>query len=129
VTAPPLRTVAIALCYSLGAHGIMTINDFKSIDGDRRVGIGSLPARLGPDRAARVACAIMAAFQLIVVGLLIAWGRPGYAAAVGVILALQVPLMARFIAAPRTRDIWFSATGVPLYVTGMMISAFALRSL
>jgi len=129
VAAPPLRTIALALCYSLGAHGIMTINDFKSIDGDRRVGIGSLPARLGPDRAARLACAIMACFQVIVVALLVSWGRPGYAAAVAAIVALQLPLMARFIAAPRSRDIWFSATGVPLYVTGMMISAFALRSI
>jgi 4-hydroxybenzoate polyprenyltransferase len=48
----------LAGLYSVGAHGIMTLNDFKSVEGDRRMGIGSLPVRLG-DRsmAGRVACA------------------------------------------------------------------------
>ena len=39
--------------YSVGAHGIMTLNDFKSVEGDRRMGIGSLPVRLGVERAAQ----------------------------------------------------------------------------
>ncbi len=42
------RSLAAAL-YSVGAHGIMTLNDFKSIEGDRRMGIGSLPVQLGVD--------------------------------------------------------------------------------
>jgi chlorophyll synthase len=29
----------------------MTLNDFKSIEGDRRMGIGSLPVQLGPCKA------------------------------------------------------------------------------
>ena len=33
--------------YSLGAHGIMTLNDFKAIEGDRRMGVRSLPVQLG----------------------------------------------------------------------------------
>ena len=36
-----------AALYSAGAHGIMTLNDFKSVEGDRRFGVGSLPVRLG----------------------------------------------------------------------------------
>ena len=28
----------------------MTLNDFKSIEGDRQMGIGSLPVQLGVDR-------------------------------------------------------------------------------
>ena len=47
--------------YSVGAHGIMTLNDFKSVEGDRRMGIDSLPVLLGVERAARVACLVMAA--------------------------------------------------------------------
>ena len=31
---PPGETIILALLYSIGAHGIMTLNDFKSIEGD-----------------------------------------------------------------------------------------------
>ena len=47
---PESRTLVLAALYSLGAHGIMTLNDFKSVEGDRRMGIGSLPVRLGRSR-------------------------------------------------------------------------------
>ena len=51
---PDARIVSLALLYSFGAHGIMTLNDFKSIEGDTRMGIRSLPVQLGTDRAARL---------------------------------------------------------------------------
>ena len=51
-------SLLLAALYSIGAHGIMTLNDFKSIEGDRRMGIGSLPVLLGVDGAARVACIV-----------------------------------------------------------------------
>ncbi|MFX4443184.1 UbiA family prenyltransferase, partial [Acinetobacter baumannii] len=76
---PEARSVLLALLYSIGAHGIMTLNDFKSIDGDRRMGIGSLPVRLGVDGAARAACITMAAPQALVVLALVAWDRPWHA--------------------------------------------------
>ena len=41
----------LALLYSIGAHGIMTLNDFKSVEGDRRMGVRSLPVQLGVQRA------------------------------------------------------------------------------
>ena len=31
--------IILAALYSIGAHGIMTLNDFKSVEGDRRMGI------------------------------------------------------------------------------------------
>ena len=31
----------------------MTLNDFKSVEGDQRMGVGSLPVQLGVERAAR----------------------------------------------------------------------------
>ncbi len=124
---PSARTMALAGLYSLGAHGIMTLNDFKSIDGDRRCGIGSLPARLGAARAARVACVAMALPQAVVVLCLLAWGRPVHAVAVALLLAAQGLLMRRLLADPRGRAPWYNGTGIVLYVAGMMVSAFALR--
>jgi chlorophyll synthase len=126
--APSLRSLILAALYSAGAHGIMTLNDFKSMDGDRRMGIGSLPVRLGAPRAAQVACWVMALPQVAVVLLLLDWGCPGHAAGVGVLLAIQGVMMRRFLAAPRERALWYSGFGVPLFVLGMLVAAFALRA-
>jgi len=35
----------------------------------------------------------------------------------------------RFLRSPLERATWFSGLGVSVYVTGMMISAFAVRAL
>ena len=126
---PDARGVALAALYSLGAHGILTLNDFKSVDGDVRFGVGSLPARLGVQRAARVACAAMAGAQVAVVALLAAWERPLAALLVAALLGVQLWMMRRFLRAPRERALWLSAGGVPFYVLGMLASAFALRAM
>jgi chlorophyll synthase len=125
---PDARTFLLAALYSAGAHGIMTLNDFKSIEGDRRLGIGSLPVRLGAQRAAITACAFMAAPQVAVVALLLAWQRPLHAGAVAALLLVQAGLMLRLLRRPRELAPWYNATGVTLYVLGMLVSAFALRS-
>ena len=128
-TVPDWRIFVVAGLYSAGAHGIMTLNDFKSVEGDRRMGIGSLPVRLGVETAARVACAVMALPQVAVIALLVAWGRPFFAATIGVLLVAQFAFMARWLQAPRERAPWYNGTGVSSYVTGMMICAFALRGI
>ncbi|MGA2128265.1 MAG: chlorophyll synthase ChlG [Xanthobacteraceae bacterium] len=126
---PPAPVLVLALLYSVGAHGIMTLNDFKSIKGDRQTGIASLPVMLGVDGAARTACAIMAAPQVIVIALLVHWEQPVHAGIVTLLLAAQLALMARFLAAPVEKALWYSGFGVPLYVFGMLASAFAVRAL
>ena len=128
-SAPDWRIVAVALLYSVGAHGIMTLNDFKSVDGDKRMGIDSLPVLLGVGNAARFACFVMAVPQVIVVALLLSWQRPIHAAAVGALLAAQFFLMAHFLKSPRERAPWYNGTGISCYVTGMLITAFALAAL
>lgn len=125
--APGWRVVLVAALYGLGAHGIMTLNDFKSIEGDRRFGIGSLPVRLGPALAGRVACGFMAVPQVAVIALLAAWGAPLSAGAVALLVVAQVALMARLLCDPRALAPWYQGTGVTLYVIGMLVSAFALR--
>jgi chlorophyll/bacteriochlorophyll a synthase len=124
---PEMRSLALALLYSVAAHGIMTLNDFKSVDGDRQMGVGSLPVRLGVPNAARTACWVMAVPQVCVAALLASWGRPLHAGAVLALIACQALLMRRFLASPTARAVWYSGFGVPLLVAGMMVSAFALR--
>ena len=126
---PDWRIVTLAFLYSVGAHGIMTLNDFKAVEGDRQTGIRSLPATLGVDAAARLACWVMAVPQVVVIALLVIWDRPYYAGIVLLLLAAQAGLMVRLLQAPRERAPWYNATGTTLYVLGMLASAFALRAL
>ena len=121
--------IAVAALYSAGAHGIMTLNDFKSIDGDRQLGVRSLPVMLGANRAAQLACAVMALPQAVVIVLLMAWHFPIHAASVAALLAAQVALMPKFLAQPREKAPWYNATGTSLYVLGMLVAAFALRAM
>jgi chlorophyll synthase len=124
---PHPHSMALALLYSFGAHGIMTLNDFKAIEGDRRMGIGSLPVRLGVAGAARTACATMLAPQLLVVLLLWHWERSGHALGVLGLVVAQALMMRRFMRDPRRHATWYSGFGVPLFVSGMLVSALALR--
>lgn len=125
---PDGRSLALAALYSAGAHGIMTLNDFKSVEGDRRMGVGSLPVRLGVTQAARTACGFMLLPQAVVAGLLLLWQQPVHALAVAGLIGLQALMMRRFLAQPTERATWYSGFGVPLFVIGMLVSAFALRA-
>ena len=124
-----MKSLLLAALFSAGAHGIMTLNDFKSIEGDKQMGIGSLPVRLGVQRAAQVACLTMALPQFVVVLLLLNWGQPLHAAGVTVLLAVQLMLMQHFLTQPRKLAIWYSALGINFFVIGMLVSAFAIRGL
>lgn len=125
---PASHSLALALLYSIGAHGIMTLNDFKAIEGDKKMGVGSLPVRLGVDGAARTACVVMAVPQIIVIGMLVQWGAVWHATGIGALLVAQFVLMAWFLKDPVKRALFYSGFGVPLFVSGMMVSAFALRA-
>jgi chlorophyll synthase len=126
---PDARSLWLALLYSIGTHGIMTLNDFKAVAGDRAMGVRSLPVQLGEQRAAKVACWFMALPQIVVILLLFAWGQPGRGLAVAVLLGIQVLMMDYFLMRVSQRALWYSGFGVPFFVAGMMVSAFALRAL
>jgi chlorophyll synthase len=129
-TLPSPRVLLVAALYGLGAHGILTLNDFKAVAGDARMGVRSLPVLLGVPRAARVACAVMLAPQLVVLALLGLWGAHGALAAVAVLVVVQLWLMRRFLreVTPRAAFV-YSGVGVPFYVLGMMACAVGLRAL
>ncbi len=84
--APSIYVITAALLYSVGAHGIMTLNDFKALEGDRQMGLNSLPVIAGPERAAKIACAVMALPQAAMIALLLTWDRPLHALGVAAVL-------------------------------------------
>ncbi len=124
---PASSIVVLALLYSLGAHGIMTLNDFKAVQGDLQMGVRSLPVQLGVVGAAKAACLVMLVSQAWVTLLLLHWGASSHALAVALLMLAQLPLMLRFIQSPVEKALSVSAFGVPLFVAGMMVSAWALR--
>lgn len=127
--APTWPVLIIATLYGVGAHGIMTLNDFKAIEGDKAMGLKSLPVTLGPRLAAGVACLIMAVPQVIVIGLLVTWDKPAHALGVGAMLAIQLSAMRVLMRDPEGRTPWYQGMGILFYISGMMIAAFAIRGL
>ncbi len=125
---PAPLILAFAALYSFGAFGIMVLNDFKAIEGDRRMGVRSLPVELGVANAAGLACVIMAAPQALAVALLLALGAWVHAGLVAAALAAQLVLMRTLMRDPAGRAPWYNATGVLLYVIGMLISAHAIAN-
>ena len=126
---PSFPIIILAGLYAFGAHGIMTLNDFKALEGDRQHGIRSLPVVLGPDVAARIACTVMSLAQALVIALLFIWGHPWHALAVTALLFAQFAAMRVLFRDPKGRAPWYNGTGVLFYVTGMMIAAFAVRGM
>jgi chlorophyll/bacteriochlorophyll a synthase len=125
---PRADVLALAALYSLGAHGIMTLNDFKAIEGDRQMGIRSLPVVLGVKRAAVLACVVMTVPQLAVIALLASQGLSWSAAIVAIFVVAQLILMGPLVRNPAQRAPWYGATGVSLYVFGMLVSAIGVGS-
>ena len=123
---PATSVLTVLALYSFGAHGIMTLNDFKAVAGDRATGIRSLPATLGIVPAARIACIVMAVPQVFVVALLWYWQHHLVAAIVAILLIAQLGLMVRMLRDPTALAPWYNATGTSAYVLGMLASAFGL---
>jgi chlorophyll/bacteriochlorophyll a synthase len=123
---PSNTVLTILLLYSLGAHGIMTLNDFKAVEGDRATGLRSLPVTMGVRGAAIFACSVMALAQLAVIAVLVWQGFTLSAAIVGLFVAIQIALMVRLVGNPAKLAPWYNATGVSLYVFGMLAAALGL---
>jgi chlorophyll/bacteriochlorophyll a synthase len=123
---PSATVIAVLLLYSLGAHGIMTLNDFKAVVGDRAMGLRSLPVILGVRRAALFACAVMALAQAAVIAVLIVAALPVSTGIVAALLVVQLALMVRLVRRPARLAPWYNGTGVLLYVLGMLAAALGL---
>jgi chlorophyll synthase len=133
---PDTRIVVLLLLYSAGAHGIMTLNDFKSISGDKEMGVRTIPVQIGAHNAARLASMIMAVPQVIVIALMFAWGLHVHGVIISMLLAGQIYLMFKYLMdrvqlllKPREMAAYYNAFGVTLYVLGMLTSAIGIGSI
>jgi chlorophyll synthase len=123
-----IPSLIVAGLYTLSSTGTMTINDFKSIEGDRQVGINTLPAVFGERKAAIIASALINLGQLLAAVYMLSLGLPAYALAVGGLVLPQFLLQFGLVRSPRTMDVRYNAVAQNFLVAGMLICAFAIRS-
>ena len=123
---PDSKIILVAIAYAIGAHGIMTLNDFKALKGDKALGINSLPVQLGPKRAANIACYVMTIPQIVVIALLFVWGLTMFSIFVLLLLIGQIIAMRRLLSDPEKFAPWYNSTGVLMFVSGMMVCTLGL---
>jgi chlorophyll/bacteriochlorophyll a synthase len=122
-----IHSMVLAVIYGLGTHGIMTINDFKSVAGDRALGLRSIPAMYGEATAAKIAVATIAGSQLIAAALLTVWGHWIVALIVLVLAAAQIPIQRALINTPtQPMAVRYNIVGIPPMVWGMLVAAIGL---
>ncbi|MEM1366120.1 MAG: chlorophyll synthase ChlG [Pseudomonadota bacterium] len=123
---PPAPVLIVALAYGFGAHGILTLNDFKAMEGDRKMGVATLPIRLGARNAALLAALTMLIPQACIATWLLATQASVAGGVVATLTLAQGIAARRLVADPVKNAVWYSAVGVGFYVTGMMATAISI---
>ncbi len=121
-------TLVLAGLYSFGSHGLMTLNDFKSYEGDKRLGLRSLPVMLGLDGALRAAFSFIDVFQVLAIGYVL-FNRMWLAGGIMLLLfVVQIPMQRKLATDPKGLAPWYCASAIPPFVWGMLVAALAIRS-
>jgi chlorophyll synthase len=121
------HSMILAVIYGLGAHGIMTINDFKSVAGDRIMGLRSIPAMYGEATAAKLAVLTINGAQALATALLFFWGYTWIALISVAFVALQIPQQVKLIQNPtQAQAVRYNIVAIPPYVWGMLAAAIGL---
>ena len=121
-------TIVLATLYSLGSHGLMTLNDFKSFEGDTRLGLRSLPVMLGLDGALKAAFAFIDIFQVAAIAYVLANRMYLAGGIMAVLFIIQLPMQRKLATDPKGLAPWYCASAIPPFVWGMLVSALAIRS-
>lgn len=122
------HSLVIAGLYTLSSTGTMTINDFKSVPGDRQVGIRTLPVVFGEKMAAEIAAILINTGQLLAGIYLALIGMPFFGITVAALMLPQLYLQQALIQSPGTADVRYNAIAQNFLVAGMLIAAFAIRA-
>jgi chlorophyll synthase len=122
-----LTIVLLTLFYSLAGLGIAIVNDFKSVEGDRQLGLKSLPVMFGVTTAAWICVLMIDVFQAGVAGYLIAIHQNLYAVLLILLIIPQITFQDMyFLRAPLENDVKYQASAQPFLVFGMLVTALAL---
>ena len=120
-------TALLTLAYSLSGLGIAVINDFKSVEGDKSLGLESLPVVFGIKNASRISAGMIDIFQLAMVIVLIAIGQH-FASVILVLLIIpQITFQDIWLLRdPLSFDVKYQASAQPFLILGMLVTAIAI---
>ena len=113
--------------YSIAGFGIAIVNDFKSVEGDRAMGLDSLPVAFGIDTAKYMCAGSITITQLGVAAYLQSLGETTYALILLGLLLPQVYFQATLLLPdPVGNDVKYQAQSQPFFVFGILASALCL---
>jgi len=119
--------VLLTLFYSLAGLGIAVVNDFKSVEGDRQLGLQSLPVMFGITTAAWICVLMIDIFQAGVAVYLLSIRENLYAAILLLLIIPQITFQDMyFLRNPLENDVKYQASAQPFLVLGMLVAALAL---
>lgn len=111
---------------SLAGLGIAIVNDFKSIEGDRKMGLQSLPVAFGVDAAKWICVSTIDVTQLAVAAYLYSIGEETYAYVLLGLILPQMALQYKFlIPDPIANDVKYQASAQPFLVFGLLTTGLA----
>jgi chlorophyll/bacteriochlorophyll a synthase len=121
--------VVLTLFYSLAGLGIAVVNDFKSVEGDAKFGMKSIPVMFGIDKAAWVCVVMIDTFQAGIGLYLMSIGQHLYGAIVLLLVVPQITFQDMyFLRDPLKNDVKYQASAQPFLVLGMLMAGLALGS-
>ena len=119
--------VILTLFYSLAGLGIAVVNDFKSVEGDRQLGLKSLPVMFGVNTAAWLSVIMIDVFQAGIGAYLIYIHQNLYATMVLLLVIPQITFQDMyFLRNPLENDVKYQASAQPFLVLGMLVAGLAL---
>jgi chlorophyll/bacteriochlorophyll a synthase len=122
-------SLIVATLFTIASTGTMTINDFKSVEGDRQNNIRTLPVAYGETKAALIASILINTGQLLAAGYVFMIGQSMLALAVALLVLPQFFLQFSLVRSPKTMDVRYNAIAQNFLVAGMLICAFAIRAI
>ena len=120
-------TALLTLAYSLSGLGIAVINDFKSVEGDSKLGLNSLPVIFGIKKASQISAGLIDIFQLAMVAVLILIGQNLASVILILLIIPQITFQDMWLLRdPLKYDVKYQASAQPFLITGMLVTALAI---
>jgi chlorophyll synthase len=124
------KIIVLTLVYSMAGLGIAVVNDFKSVEGDRTLGLQSLPVMFGIEKAALICVLMIDIFQAGIAAYLMSLGQNLYAVLLILLIIPQITFQDMyFLRDPLKNDVKYQASAQPFLVLGMLVAALAIGHL
>ncbi|KAL2557884.1 Chlorophyll synthase [Forsythia ovata] len=118
--------VVLTLLYSIAGLGIAIVNDFKSVEGDRKLGLQSIPVAFGSETAKWISVGTIDITQISVAGYLLGAGKPYHSLALlGMIIPQVFFQFKYFLRDPVKYDVKYQASAQPFLIIGLLVTALA----